>query len=119
MCRRLRTNDSKTIRFTMLGGTIEGVHADSAASQSVRIDNSNLVFTLGGNAKIDDLYLCAGATIYESAENPLTEKASIGISAVNDGVFMNASGVIDYLKVFVATKSGKTVTKEGTSLKIG
>ncbi len=112
----MKTTGTTKVYLSITGGKVEGI-ATGAAGHSVHIDNNAYIFTtVGGNAIVDDLYFAgASAVLTVSTDKPLTEAASVSISAAGEQVVATGVTAVTGLK---AKGSDYELTLEGTDLKL-
>ncbi len=108
----MRTSATTTVYLTVTGGTIRG-----GDGRSVNIANSaKVVTTIGGDAKIDCIYLAgSNAKLALSTTKPITSAASIGIAAAGEQTVVTGASATTGFKPY---SSSYELTVDGTTLKL-
>ena len=108
----MRTNTTNTIYLTVTGGEIRG-----GDGKSVNVaDSTKVVVTVGGNAKIDCIYLAGtNAKVAVSTEKPITAAASVAIAAAKEQVVVTGAAAVTGFKSYSGSYE---LVCEGTALKL-
>lgn len=121
---RSNANGSNAATLQIIGGTISGVHADSASGcTSIYLQKNSGVFYVyvGGNARVDEI-CCDTAGMLQIAQSGITREASIGVSLTsgNGTVISNVGSqiTVDLAQVIYAVSENKQTALDGNKLVI-